>query len=557
MNTPTPAQTPPVQVQSPVFSQSKTLGYLLFGLLFCLWMFPGLMVRDPWKADEAYSYGLVLNMMETGNWVVPTLGADPFMEKPPICYITSALFGKLFSPPFQLHEAFRLSAAFYLALTLIFVAAASRELNAKGSGWVAAVLFLGCVGNLHTGHMLVTDNSLLTGFALALYGLALGLRRPWIGGLVCGTGLGLAFLSKGMIGPGMIGLAMMALPAFPAWRNRNYLRVLVGAALASLPWLTIWPWLLYERSPALFRLWFWNNNVERFMGVGLGVSNTTPLHYFKEWPWFALPVWPLALWTVWRERRGVLRNPSVMLPLVYFLAITLVLSAAGQRRGNYAPPIFPPLCLLAVRSMGCFDERTVARINRVLFAVFSFAALMMWFSWVGLFFGFPHQALEAIRRLIPGFAPKVYPGLLAGAIVLTAAWVLLIRWHRRECRWLAAHWTAGLALAYGLAMTLWLPVSNGNMSYRDDFAGLREALGPNPGVVAGRRVEEPQRAMVHLFGGVRLYSEEIRGPVDANWILVQGSTKRGKEVKSPGPDWQLVWQGNHHEETFHLYRKSS
>jgi 4-amino-4-deoxy-L-arabinose transferase-like glycosyltransferase len=519
-------------------------------------MIPGLAGRDPWKADEAYSFGLVLNMIETGDWVVPTLGADPFMEKPPIFYITATLFARLLSPPLALHDAARVASALYMALTLVFVALASRELNGRGTGWVAAVLLLGCLGNVHSAHMLVTDNSLLTGFALALYGLSLGQRRPWIAGLLCGTGAGLAFLSKGLLGPGMIGIAVACLPLFlKAWRTRAYVRLVSAMALAALPWLIIWTLLLYRRSPVLFMVWFWNNNMERFMGVGLGKSETTPLHYLKELPLLAWPALPLAIWTLWRGGRGVFQHESVRLPLLYFAVMLAVLSLAGQRRSNYMPPMFLPLALLAVRSVDTFSPRAAKAMNLWGFSLFSFMAAVVWFAWSTQFTGFPGQVLEIIRKQVPDYVPKLHGAALGLALAATLGWALLIIYHRGQSRFVALHWTAGVTLIYLLGMTLWLPITNQNMTYRHDFARLREALGEHPGMVSGRGLGEPQRAMIHYYAGVRPASEEIRGPLNCPWMLIQGRDEEGWRPQAPDPSWRLAWQGTHHRELFHLYHR--
>jgi hypothetical protein len=36
--------------------------------------------------------------------------------------------------------------------------------------------------------------------------------------------------------------------------------------LCALPWLTIWPWLLFHRSPELFVDWMWTHNIGRWFG---------------------------------------------------------------------------------------------------------------------------------------------------------------------------------------------------------------------------------------------------------------------------------------------------
>ena len=46
---------------------------LLVALLCAAWILPGLIGHDPWKPDEAYSFGVVYEILRGGSWVVPTL----------------------------------------------------------------------------------------------------------------------------------------------------------------------------------------------------------------------------------------------------------------------------------------------------------------------------------------------------------------------------------------------------------------------------------------------------------------------------------------------------
>jgi 4-amino-4-deoxy-L-arabinose transferase-like glycosyltransferase len=74
-------------------------------------------------------------------------------------------------------------------------------------------------------------------------------------------------MSKGLLAPGVLGLACVMLPRVPQWRTQRYLLTLAVAFLAALPWLTIWPIAVYLRSPALFHDWFWTNNFGRYLGL--------------------------------------------------------------------------------------------------------------------------------------------------------------------------------------------------------------------------------------------------------------------------------------------------
>lgn len=54
--------------------------------------------HDPSNADEAYVFGVVQHIVQSSNWLVPTLAGEPFMEKPPLFYWVAAGFARLLSP---------------------------------------------------------------------------------------------------------------------------------------------------------------------------------------------------------------------------------------------------------------------------------------------------------------------------------------------------------------------------------------------------------------------------------------------------------------------------
>ena len=45
-------------------------------LLCIAWIIPGVVGHDPWKPDEAYTFGVVYDMLRGGSWLVPTLTGD-------------------------------------------------------------------------------------------------------------------------------------------------------------------------------------------------------------------------------------------------------------------------------------------------------------------------------------------------------------------------------------------------------------------------------------------------------------------------------------------------
>ena len=127
----------------------------LFTCLLCVvWMLPGLLGRDPWKPDEAVSLGLVYHILQSGDWVVPTLAHEPLLERPPLFYVTAALFARGFGWLLPMHDAARLANVLYLTLAFLFIGLTSKELYAADeakpdvAGWIGVLTLLGCAGML-------------------------------------------------------------------------------------------------------------------------------------------------------------------------------------------------------------------------------------------------------------------------------------------------------------------------------------------------------------------------------------------------------------------------
>src|SRR5512140_411243 len=220
---------------------------ILICFLCACWLLPGLFNHEPWKADEPYSFGMVHSILQTGDWVVPTVAGEPFMEKPPLYYLTAAFFARLFSPLLPLHDGARLASGFFLLVAFLFAGLAGKRLWGTGQGVTTVALLLGSAGLLLNAHQLITDTALFAGCSIAIFGLILSEEQPVAGGIWLGLGVGTGFLSKGLLAPAVFGLAALFLPVlYPSWRTRKYVICLGVATLSALPLLTIWPFALFS-----------------------------------------------------------------------------------------------------------------------------------------------------------------------------------------------------------------------------------------------------------------------------------------------------------------------
>ncbi len=543
--------------------KNNLLALPLLALLFAAWIIPGIVARDPWKADEPYSFGIVQDMMRTGDLVVPTLTGEPFLEKPPLFFGTAALFGRMFSPPLDPFVATRLATVLFMFLALLFTGLAARELYGGDSFALSAVLLIGCLNLQVTAHKLITDVALFCGFAVGLYGLARSQRRPGAGGFWLGTGTGIGFLSKGVIAPGMLGVTALALPLFfSAWRTRRYLLSLGTALAASLPWLVVWPALLYQRSPKLFHYWIWDQNFGRFLGFNTGAVGFNPAtpdshtFYILNLIWIAWPAVLPALWAVWHSRRSWREHPAFQVPLVSLLTMLCVLSASTTNRVLYALPLLLPVTLIAVPGHDALPVRAKKIGNRASLIFFGLIAVVLWSGWFALMTGVPASVAERLHAFQPDYVPSVDWALLSAAVLYTAAWLVLAPKSSSLPDRAALTWTLGAVFAWALIMTLWLPALNSGSSYRADFTDLRKSLPPNYTCIASTGLGESERAMLEYFAGVRTRRADASGPGECDFLLEQ---RAGRFGRMAGPEWRELWQYKHPstrpKDIFTLYRK--
>lgn len=524
-------------------------------VLLCLaWLLPGLLGHEPWKTEEAYTFGLVHALLQGGSWIVPHLAGEPFLAEPPLFHLSAAASAILFSPILSAHDAARLASGFYIALTLLFCGLAGRELHGGKQGAVTTLLLLGCFGLVVRSHQLISDVATLTGFAMAYYGLALTLRRALPGGFWLGTGLGIVFMTQGLLETAIVAAIAILLPlTFGAWRNRNYALAAPAALLAAAPWLAIWPALLHSHSPALFSAWLWTSNITRFTGG----DGTGLLYYLRILPWYAWPVWALALWTLWRERAGVLGKPALQLPLIGFLATLGMLSATADARELYALPLLLPLTLLAAPALSTLRRGAANAWYWFSVMGFTFFIAVAWFYWGALELGFPSRLHQHLHTIRPGydFGFRWLPFVCG--LAYTAAWFAVLARLRRNPERPVIVWACGITAIWALLATLFIGWADTVKSYRSMMADMQRALPKSYSCMSSRDLGEAQRALLRYYTGIITHREEVPDRRrECDLLLAQG--KPLDEHWLP-EYWKQIWEGQRpgdKDERYRLYQRN-
>jgi 4-amino-4-deoxy-L-arabinose transferase-like glycosyltransferase len=529
--------------------------------LCAAWILLGLFGHDPWKPDDAISFGIAYDMLEHGYWVAPRLAGTPVPDRPPLLYALAAATAAAFRDLLPLYDGARIAVGAVVGATLWLLSLAARELYGRAFGWLAVLLFIGSIGLWDRGHQLSLDMGVLPWDALALYALAIVLRRPLAGGGLLGLAIGAAFLFRGALGASLIALTALLLPVFAGWRTRRYALALGLAAAIAVPLLVVWPLALHIHAPELFGEWLEAQSLTRFFGLAPGSPAVEPFYYLKNLTWFAWPALPLALWTLWvrgRAYNATLASPGVELPVTMLCVLLLVLSAAADSRTGLALPMLLPLALLGAAEVDTLKRGYSGALDWFGILTFGLIGIVLWGLWIeSLRSGMPVAVARIFRDTQPGFQPPWELIPLVASILLTLLWLILVRPARRSNRRAVLNWAAGMTLAWGLFATIWLPYVDSRRSYRPVMESLAAHM-PAHICVAGRNLGEPQRALLEYFAHIVTVRDDLPEADRCDALLSQVGGNESAEP--PDPSWEKVWEGHRRgddTERFVLFRRPS
>jgi len=350
---------------------------LLLALLLVLaFAFQG--TRAIWEPDEGRYTATALNMLGSGDWLVPTLdGERPHLTKPPIVYWSIAASIAALG---QNEWAARLPGALAFVITGLCVLGIGRRLL-PGRPWLPAAIWATCLAPFIGSNIVSTDALLMCCEALAMYAFVEAwslegtARRRWI--LAMWFAWGLAFMTKGP--PGL--LPLLAMVVFLAAHDRPQLRGLFPPAGLLLFAVVAFTWfgLIVYQEP---------DRLQYFLGYEVYDRIFTARHD-RNAQWYggfrvyvpvlilgSLPWWPMALkaaggpragWREFRERIRA-RDLPLLLALYWFALPLAVFFLSRSRLELYLIPLFAPLALLLARPLARWDwldDRRLARVTLV------------------------------------------------------------------------------------------------------------------------------------------------------------------------------------------------
>ncbi len=360
--------TDPSAVDAPPFS-TRTLHLAFLLICGCLLLLLGLGDVGLTDRDEGSNAGAAREMLETGDWLSPTLNYEPRYAKPAGTYwITAGLYALFGVNDFTARLQ---SAVFGLALLVLQYLFLHRLLGPALAFCGSLVLLLN-VEFVGIHRMVLTDPALVFFTTLSAYGFWLGFcdtnRRPrflWLFYL----GMALGTLAKGPVG---ILIPLLGVVPYLTLTRQWTRYVTEGKPLAG--WtgclLIAAPWYLAMLAihGADYAAAAQANTTGRFANPMEGHGGTI-LFYFPVlllgfFPWSGLL--PAALWQTlkaWQSFRAGTTDPRGEAGLLLFCSlwvcgIFLFFTISATRLPHYVLPLYPAASLLVAVLWSRFLQHT-------------------------------------------------------------------------------------------------------------------------------------------------------------------------------------------------------
>ena len=520
--------TPRIDLTSPALLAALAAAFIL----------PGLAGHDLWKSQDAIGLGVVYDMALRGDFIVPHIAGQVWLEDGPLYHWFAAAFGLVLRFAMEFHAAARLASGAFVAAALAFMYHAGREWTReegqrRTGGAAAMLILLGCVGLMVHAHEAVPELAALAALCGALAALPYAVARPARAGLAFGLGLGLAFLAGTWIGPvALLTAVALAHAVCPQWRTRGA-PAFLGVALACGVAVSLtWPAALALRSTDVLVEWWSTTRAAE------GTIAENARHLVANGSWFAWPAWPLALWGAWSLRRRW-REPHLFVPAAGLLIMLALQVRWGPPTDESLLVLLAPLALLAAPGMFTLRRGAVAALDWFGVLTFAFFTGLVWLGYAALMFGVPGPVARNLARIAPGFAAQIHPVAILLALLLTAAWIYLVFFTPFNPMRCVARWAGGVVLLWGTFALLCMPWVDYQKSYRSVALQLKSKMPVGATCVAARSLGISQAAALDYHGGIRTRPFDLLKPYACPLVLVQGDPRH--ELDAPPASGRLGW----------------
>jgi 4-amino-4-deoxy-L-arabinose transferase-like glycosyltransferase len=527
----------------------------LFALI-AIWLFSGIMGRDPWKPDEPIYLGILHSIFTVGGdaWWSPEIAGMLFDGDLPYLHWLNAAIAYLPNYVLPLHDAARVSSIVWAAIAIASVALACRRWSGGNISYLAAIMTIGCIGLYDRAHTYIPEVAVLAAVAIALYGaaeLANSVRRATV---LLVIAIVLAFAARSALGLVVVALPIALLAFAPVYSMHRI--ALIRAVVFGLAMCGVLVFAFALRAPESFAAWF-------EAGAGLTFedrSRFAPTYYAATLLWFAWPVWPIAIWLIILRARGFAggwQRGEVIAPAVFLITGLLAVSILAEPRTAYCLFFLPPFVVLAAFGVDTLKRTWYAMIDWFGILVLGTATVGLVLVSTGIYFNWPAPIAKWILRFVPQFNGDV-PWFGYGVALLSFVIALaLIQPAHQHSRRALINWAGCITFAWVVAQALLVAPADHVTSYRGAFASLDKAW-PSAGCVNSIELSPSQAALLNYFYRRKTEAIDDIGDANCEHLLVQRF--RREPAAPPAEQFKLKFKSarpGDSSESYELYERIS
>ena len=315
-----------------------------------------------WDRDEPLYARAAAEMLQSGDWLVPTVNGKTFAHKPPLAFWTMAASMAVFGVN---DLAARIPSIVFFACTGWLIFLLGRRLFSARVGFWAGAIYMASPMALYIGGAAMLDSTLTALVCLGMWSHAQWLARPdrWpIYWPILALSVGLAELTKHPVG-----LAVLAPGVFlSTWMLRESKGIskphwagLLLAFVAGYAMHRAWYVSACQTTPGFEAEMFWRHIVGRFFTAMEGHGASSPGGYLATLP-FYIPVliFVFAPWSAFLPggisafiRRHKACAEAYAILAAWALPPFLLFSLAATKLPHYILPVFPPAALVAAAAL--------------------------------------------------------------------------------------------------------------------------------------------------------------------------------------------------------------
>jgi len=283
-------------------------------------------------------------MAQNNVWHTLTLGGEPFLEKPPLCMWSTALFYKFFG----INEfTSRATSAIFGILTVMLVYIFGTYVSNRKTGLVSALVLLALPHYLHFAKMAMLDVTLTFFIVLMIYLFLRGEdNAKYL--LYSGLAFGLAYFAKGFAS--CLGIFVIFAYSILAKKigcvfNRRFI---IGVSV-SLFFILLWYFVQYKTAgigqiDKYFGFHIFTRATQAIEGHVGGINFYQKAIFNKNKPWSVL-LFISAAYVLFRAIR-YRERPSLLLSC-WIVTSYVLFSLVKTKLHWYIIPIYPALALTA------------------------------------------------------------------------------------------------------------------------------------------------------------------------------------------------------------------